>query len=85
MKRIYDAGVQEGKEAVAAAHGFHDTTEGPTFYQMAGFCTKRDDGRLRPKERGFVEDVVRWCAGREPSENPGKWLHVPYVKVGRWR
>jgi hypothetical protein len=52
---------------------------------MAKYCVERDDGRLSPKERGFVEDMLLWCARREPSEKQGKWLHVLYVKLGRRR
>jgi len=84
MKRIYDAGVQDGKDAAAAAQGFSNT-EGPSCYEMASFCVERDDGRLTPKERGFVEDMVRWCARREPSEKQGRWLHLLYVRLGRRR
>jgi hypothetical protein len=84
MQRIYDAGVQEGKDVAAAVAGF-SSTEGPSYYEMAKYCVERDDGRLSPKERGFVEDMVLWCARREPSEKQGKWLHVLYVKLGHRR
>jgi hypothetical protein len=84
MKRIYDAGVQDGKDAAAAAQGFSNT-EGPSYYEMAKYCIEHSDGRLTSKERGFVEDMTRWCARREPTEKQGKWLHVLYVKLGRRR
>ena len=84
MQRIYDAGVQEGKDAAAAAAGFKNT-EGPSWLEMAEYCAGHDDGRLSAKERGFVEDMVRWCARREPSEKQGRWLHVLYVRLGRRR
>ena len=84
MQRIYDAGVQEGKDAAAAAAGFKNT-EGPSWLEMAEYCAGHEEGRLSVKERGFVEDMVRWCARREPSEKQGKWLHVLYVKLGRRR
>jgi hypothetical protein len=45
MKRIYDAGVQDGKDAAAAAQGFSNT-EGPSCYEMASSCVERDDHRL---------------------------------------
>ena len=84
MQRIYDAGVQEGKDAAAAAAGFKNT-EGPSWLEMAEYCAGHDDGRLSAKERGFVEDMVRLCARREPSEKKGRWLHVLYVRLGRRR
>jgi hypothetical protein len=83
MQRIFDAGVQEGKDAAAAA-GFK-STEGPSYYEMATYCVEHDDGRLTPKERGFVEDMTRWCARREPTEKQAKWLHVLWVRLGRRR
>jgi hypothetical protein len=84
MKCIFDAGVQEGKDIAAAAAGF-SSTEGPSYYEMAKYCVERDDGRLSAKERGFVEDMTRWCARQEPSEKQGRWLHVLYVRLGRRR
>jgi hypothetical protein len=84
MQKIYNAGVRDGKDAATADKGFSDI-EGPSFFQMATYCAEHDDGRLTSKERGFVDDMVRWCARREPSEKQGKWLHVLYVKLGRRR
>jgi hypothetical protein len=84
MRRIYDAGVQEGKDTAATAAGFK-STEGPTWLEMAEYCAGHDDGRLSAKERGFVEDMTRWCARREPSEKQAKWLHVLWVRLGRRR
>ena len=82
MQRIFDAGVQEGKDAAAAA-GFK-STEGPTYYEMALFCEERS-GHLSGKEQGFISDMVRWCARREPTEKQAKWLHVLWVRLGRQR
>jgi hypothetical protein len=84
MQRIYDARVQEGKDTAAAAAGFK-STDGPSWLEMAEYCAGHDDGRLSAKERGFVEDMVRWCARREPSEKQAKWLHVLWVRLGRRR
>jgi len=84
MKRIYDAGVQDEKDRAAAAQGFSNT-EDPSHYEMAKYCAERDDGRLSAKERRFVDDMVRWCTRREPTEKQGRWLHVLYVRLGRWR
>jgi hypothetical protein len=84
MRRIYDRAFADGRESVAAAANF-STLRGPSFYEMACEIQHKDDGRLTPKERDFVEDMVRWCARREPSEKQGKWLHAIYCKVGQRR
>ena len=84
MRRIYNTGVRDGKDAATADKGFSDI-EGPSFFQMATYCAEHDDGRLTSKERGFIDDMVCWCARREPSEKQGKWLHVLYVRLGRRR
>jgi hypothetical protein len=84
MKRIYDAGVQEGKDVAAAAAGF-SSTEGPSYYEMAKYCVEHGSGRLGSRESEFVDDMVRWCLRREPTEKQGKWLHAIYVRLGRRR
>jgi hypothetical protein len=84
MRKIYDAGVRDGKDAAATDKGFSNV-EGPSYYEMAKHCVEHDNSRLSAKERGFVEDMERWCARREPSEKQGKWLHVLYVRLGRRR
>jgi hypothetical protein len=83
MQKIYDAGYQEGKDAAATTQGF-GSTEGPTYYEMALFCEERS-GHLSGKEQGFISDMVRWCARREPTEKQAKWLHVLWVRLGRRR
>ena len=84
MKRIYDEAFRRGQSAASASAGFHNT-EGPSFHEMACEIMLKADARLSPKERDFVDDMVRWCARREPSEKQAKWLHAIYCKVGRYR
>ena len=84
MCRIYNAGVQDGKDAAAAAQGFK-STEGASWLEMAEYCAKHDNGHLTVREREFIDDMTRWCARREPTEKQGKWLHVLYVRLGRRR
>jgi hypothetical protein len=84
MQRIYDKAFQDGKNAVVAASGF-SPVGAPTFYSMACEIQAKANGRLSPKEQDFVEDMVRWCALREPSEKQAKWLHAIYCKIGRGR
>jgi hypothetical protein len=83
MKKLYDAGFREGKNAAAAASTADFSNVGPSFYEMACEIRRKGDGRLSQKEAGFVEDMVRWCARREPSEKQGKWLHAIYCRTER--
>jgi hypothetical protein len=82
MQQIYDKAFKDGKSAAAAASG-SSPVEVPTFYSMACEIQGKANGRLSPKEQGFVEDMVRWCALREPSEKQAKWLHALYCRIGR--
>jgi hypothetical protein len=84
MRKIYDAGVQEGKDVAATEKGFSNT-EGLSWLEMAEYCAEHDNGRLTPREREFVDDMTRWCTPREPTEKQGKWLHMLYVRIGRRR
>jgi hypothetical protein len=84
MKRLYDAGYREGKNAAAVSTGFTSVGE-PSFYNMACEIKNKGEGRLSQKESDFIDDMVRWCARREPSEKQGRWLHAIYCKVGRRR
>jgi hypothetical protein len=82
MQRIYDAAYQDGKQAAAVNAGFSNVG-GPSFYEMACEIKHKADGRLSPKETYFINDMVRWCARREPTEKQAKWLHAIYCKIGR--
>jgi len=84
MQRIYDEAFRRGRDAAAADGGFHNT-EGPSFHEMACEIQHKANGRLTPKEQDFVDDMVRWCARREPSEKQAKWLHAIYCRIGRRR
>jgi hypothetical protein len=84
MHKSYESRVRDGKDAAATDKGFSNV-EGPSYYEMAKHCVEHDNGRLSAKERGFVEDMQRWCARREPSEKQGRWLHALYVRVRRRR
>jgi hypothetical protein len=84
MRKIYEAGREAERDAAAAKAGFSDV-EGPSYYEMARYCAEHDNGRLAPRERGFINDMVRWCVRREPTEKQGKWLRVLYVRLGRRR
>jgi hypothetical protein len=82
MKKLYDAGFQEGKKNAAATTADFSNV-GPSFYEMAKEIKHKGDDCLSPKEINFVDDMVRWCARREPTEKQAKWLHAIYCKIGR--
>lgn len=84
MQRIYDEAFRRGRDAAAADSGFHNT-EGPSFHEMACEIQHKANSRLTAKEQGFVEDMISWCARREPSEKQAKWLHAIYWRIGRRR
>jgi hypothetical protein len=84
MQRIYEKAFADGRESGAAAADFNNVG-GPSFHAMACEIQHKADGRLSPKERDFVDDMVRWCARREPSEKQAKWLHAIYCRIGRRR
>jgi hypothetical protein len=84
MNKIYKAGYQDGKDAGAVDRGFNNA--GPSWHEMATFCAEHHlAGALSERERQFINDMVRWCSRREPSEKQGKWLHSIYYKLGRGR
>jgi hypothetical protein len=85
MQRIYDTAFQDGRRAAEKDKPteFHDVE--PNWHEMATNCRDQDDGQLAPREREFVDDMVRWTAHRKPSEKQGKWLHLLYVRLGRRR
>jgi hypothetical protein len=84
MQRIYDQAFRDGKDAAATNAGFTNVGA-PSFHEMAIEIKQKADGRLSPKESDFVDDMVRWCARREPSEKQAKWLHAIYCRIGRRR
>ena len=86
IKKVFDTGFEKGKSAAAATANFTSVVEKPSFYQMA--CEIQESDRaayLSEKEINFVDDMVRLCSYREPSEKQGNWLHAIYCKIGRRR
>ena len=61
MKKLYDAGFQEGKSAATAATPDFSNV-GPSFYEMACEIKHKGEGRLSQREADFVDDMTRWCA-----------------------
>ena len=82
MRKIYEAGVEAGKNDAAVDKGFNSVDGLISWHDMAIYCAGHG-GRLAPREQQFIEDMVRWTARREPSEKQGKWLHAIYVRLGR--
>jgi hypothetical protein len=83
MQRIYHQAFRDGKKSVEVAADFSNA--GPSFYSMACEIKHKANGQLSPKEQGFVEDMVRWCARKEPTEKQANWLHAIYCRIGRRR
>lgn len=84
MERIRDAAFKAGAASVQAAADFSNVgNDTPSYHAMACEVQHRGDGRLTPKEQDFVNDMVRWCARREPSEKQAKWLHSIWCRIGR--
>ena len=85
MQTIYDRAYRDGKKAAAATGGFSDVGSpgGPSWHDMAVAILSKANGRLSPKELGFVEDMERRCARREPTEKQAKWLHSIYCRIHR--
>jgi hypothetical protein len=85
--RIYAEALNQARREAQreAAARARTTADIPTYYAMACEIQHNDneDSLLSEKERGFVDDMVSWCARREPSEKQAKWLHSIYCRVGR--
>jgi hypothetical protein len=85
--RIYEEALhrarREARREAERDAAARTTDTGPSYYQMACEIQRKEDDSLSEKERGFVADMVRWCARREPSEKQAKWLHSIYCRVGR--
>jgi hypothetical protein len=84
MRVLYDHGFADGKRTAESDRPvqFNDVTP---WKDIASECLSADDTNhwLQPHERTFVEDMVRWCERREPSEKQGKWLHLLWVRAKR--
>jgi hypothetical protein len=70
MKKLYDAGYQDGVRAVEnKRHGpddFRDIDGLPSWHEMALWCQQRND-RLRGNEREFIDDMASLTVWREPT------------------
>jgi hypothetical protein len=77
--------VESGKLSEADMQRIYDAAYADGQHEMAINCRDQDDGRLTPRERDFVNDMLRWTVHRKPSEKQGKWLHLLYVRLGRRR
>jgi hypothetical protein len=86
MQKIYNAGVEAGKNDAAVDKGFSSVDGTKSWHEMALYCEEHiNSSRLYPNEPGFIKDMVRWTERREPSEKQGEWLHKIYIRLGRRR
>jgi hypothetical protein len=85
MRKLYNAGYQAGVLAVESKqHGNGDfrSVDGlPDWHEIALFCQRNDD-RLRPNEREFVNDMASRSVWREPTEKQAKWLRSIFYRLG---
>jgi hypothetical protein len=87
MKRIYDAGYQDGlRKAEATQHvnsndGFANTDGTLTWHQIAAFCTERAQF-LEDKNAAFVRDMAGKTLYREPTERQSDWLKSLFFRLG---
>jgi hypothetical protein len=65
MRKVYDFGIRDGKDAAAAEKGFSDVkTESPSHLERAKYCDARDNGRLNSWEREFIDNMLYVCTCR---------------------
>jgi hypothetical protein len=81
---IYQRGVQDGREAAERQGPVTFSTVGePSWHDIACQCAAQS-ARLQPREKEFVEDMVRWTVhGGEPTEKQAKWLRAIYARMRR--
>jgi hypothetical protein len=85
MKRLYNAGYEDGRRAAENAQygpgDFHNIDGTPCWHELAVECQQRS-ARLRDKEKEFVDDMAARTVWREPTERQGKWLLSIYYRLG---
>jgi hypothetical protein len=85
MRKLYDAGVEEGmrlaEKARFGSEDFHNINGLPSWHEMALWCQQRYD-RLEDKHREFIDDMAGLTLWREPTEKQGKYLTSLYHKLG---
>ena len=60
---------------------FHSVGD-PSWHEIACVCRDKDNGRLRTREREFIDDMVRSTVhGGEPTPKQAKWLRSIYVRM----
>jgi hypothetical protein len=86
MRKIYDAGFQDG--FTAAENKNHDSLDfrgidpdDLDWHEIALWVQKHDD-RLSDREREFVDSVAAQTVYREPTEKQSQWLRSIFLKCG---
>src|SRR5262249_38355346 len=86
VQHIYDAAYADGRRAAEndKPPQFHEVT--PWRDMVAEIRTTDESAPwLKPHERGFIEDMSRWCQRRDPTEKQGNWIHILWVRARRRR
>jgi hypothetical protein len=86
MRKLYDAGFAAGKRAGESkqhggSDGFHNVDGTPDWHEIARFC-QQSNGRLRPNEQTFINDMAARSVWREPTEKQEKWLRSIFYRLG---
>jgi hypothetical protein len=81
---IFARGVEKGR-AEGRQHQdppeFYDIDGQPRWNAIALFCQQQHQ-RLRPMERGFVDDMAGNTMWRAPTARQAKWLLSIFIRLG---
>jgi hypothetical protein len=85
MKEAYGCGIKKGRvEEARRQHGppeFYDEDGRPRWNAIALFCQKQQE-RLKPNEKEFIDDMAAQTMWREPSEKQAKWILSIFIRLG---
>jgi hypothetical protein len=85
MRRLYDAGYDDGMQAAENKHhnGNDFVNNGsPSWHEVARYCQHHVD-KLDERHHRFVNDMASWTVwGREPTEKQQRYLLSLFYKLG---
>jgi hypothetical protein len=84
---IFSRGVEKGREEEARRKeqivptDYYNADGQPRWDAIAAFCQKNND-RLMPSERKFIDDMAGSTMWRPPTEKQGRWLLTIVLRLG---
>src|SRR5262245_35484099 len=85
MKEAYGCGMEKGRvEEARRQHRppeFYDEDGRPRWNAISLFCQRQQE-RLKPSEKEFVDDMAGKTMWREPTEKQAKWLLSILIRLG---